>query len=143
MGKIKEFITDHITDIITISALVAFMLGCWILYTANRTTNEYHDVNDTVQQAQNYNRDARGEIKSASAEIDNTQKQLDNSVKRTGEITNRVNNAKKRVDGNAEIARECEDIIDAGRRDTAEARNIFRDIDERNKVNGTQTDNRA
>lgn len=134
VGKIKEFITDHITDIITISALVAFMLGCWILYTANRTTNEYHDVNDTVQQAQNYNRDARGEIKSASAEIDNTQKQLDNSVKRTNGITESVKRVKERTDSNSELIKECQDIVDSSRRDVEEARRIFTAVDSANNI---------
>lgn len=143
MEKIKEFMVDHLTDLIAISAGVFFVLGVWLLYTANRTANDYHDVHDTVQSVESDNRNARQQINSATAEINSAQKQLSVSIKRTGEITNRVNNAQKRIDGNAEIIGECQNLIDAGRRDTAEARGIFADIDKANKVNGTQADGHA
>lgn len=138
--KIKEFIQGNIVSIVIISACAFFVLGCWLLYTANRTANDYHDVTDTVQSIESDNREARQQIGNASAEINNAEKQLNNSIKRTGEITNRVNNAKKRVDGNAEIARECETVIESGRRDTEEARNIFNAVDERNKISGAPAD---
>lgn len=143
MEKIQEFIKSHIVDVFMFVAVLFFVLGCWCLYTANRTANEYHDVTDTVQSVKSDNKQARQQIGNATAEIDSAQNKLNNSIKRTGEITNRVNNAQKRIDGNAEIARECQDIIEAGRRDTAEARGIFADIDERNKVNGAQADSHA
>lgn len=134
VGKIKEFVADHLTDIIIIGAGLFFILSCWWFYTANRTANEYHDVNDTVQQAQNYNRDARGEIKSASAEIDNTQKQLDNSVKRTNGITESVKRVKERTDSNSELIKGCQDIVDSSRRDVEEARRIFTAVDSANNI---------
>ena len=143
MEKIQEFCKNHIVDVFMFVAVLFFVLGCWCLYTANRTANDYHDVTDTVQSIKSDNQQARQQINSASAEIDSAQKQLSISIKRTGEITNRVNNAQKRIDGNAEIVRECQDIIEAGRRDASEARSIFADIDERNKVNGAQADGHA
>lgn len=143
MGKIKAFIENHIVDIVCITAFIFFVLGIWCLYTANRTANDYNNIHDTVQSVERDNQQARQQINSASAEINSAEKQLNNSIKRTGKITNRVNNAQKRIDGNAEIVRECQDIIEAGRRDTAEARSIFADIDERNKVNGAQADSHA
>lgn len=143
MGKIKAFIENHIVDIVCITAFIFFVLGIWCLYTANRTANDYNNINDTVQSIESDNQQARQQINSASAEIDSAQKQLGVGIKRTGEITNRVNNAQKRIDGNAEIVRECQDIIEAGRRDTAEARSIFADIDQANKGNGAQTDSNS
>ena len=139
MEKIKEFMADHLTDLIAISAGVYFVLGCWLLYTANRTANDYHHVHDTVQSVESDNREARQQIGNATAEIDSTEKQLGRSIKRTDRVTERTQQAKKRVDNNSRIIGECQNLIDAGRRDTAEARAIFADIDERNKVNGTQT----
>lgn len=139
MEKIQEFCKNHIVDVFMCVAVLFFVVGCWCLYTANRTANEYHDVHESVQSVKRDNQQARQQIGNATAEIDSAQKQLSVSIKRTGEITNRVNNAQKRIDGNAEIVRECQDIIDAGRRDTAEARSIFADIDKANKGNGTQT----
>lgn len=125
--------------------LLAVLLICgvvcaWLLYTANRTTNDNYNVTQSIQQAERDNREARQQIGNASAEIDSAQKQLDRSIKRTGEITNRVNSAKKRVDGNTKVIGECEDIISAGRRDTEEARSIFADVDKANKTDGTQAD---
>ena len=140
MGKIQEFCKNHIVDVFMCVAVLFFVVGCWCLYTANRTANDYHDVTDTVQQAEADNREARRQIDSAADQVDSAQNKLNDSIKRTGEITNRVNNTQKRIDGNAEIVRECQTLVDASRRDTAEARGIFADVDERNKVNGTQAD---
>ena len=140
MEKIKEFMADHLTDLIAISAGVYFVLGCWCLYTANRAANDYHDVHDTVQSIESDNRNARQQINSATAEINSAQKQLSVSIKRTDRITERTQQAKNRIDGNAKIIGECQNLIDSGRRDVEEARGIFADIDKANKVNGAQAD---
>lgn len=137
MGKIKEFVADHLTDIIIISACLSFIIGCWWLYTANRTANDYNNVTDTVQSAETDNREARQQIDSAAGKVESAEKQLNRSIKRTGEITERTQQAKRRVDNNSKIIGECEDIVSAGRRDTAEARGIFADIDKANKTDGT------
>ena len=139
MEKIKEFMADHLTDLIAISAGVYFVLGCWLLYTANRTASDYHHVHDTVQSIESDNREARQQIGNASKQIEHAQKQLDQSVKRVDRITERTQQVKSRVDDNSRIVRECQDIVDAGRRDTEEARNIFRDVEAGNKADGTQT----
>ena len=140
MGEIEEFIKNHIVDVFMCVAVLFFVVGCWCLYIANRTANDYHYVHDTVQSIESDNRNARQQINSATAEINSAQKQLSVSIKRTGEITESVKRTKERTDGNSKIIGECEDIISAGRRDTEEARGIFADIDERNKVNGAQAD---
>lgn len=139
MGKIKAFIENHIVDIVCITAFIFFVLGIWFLYTANRTANDYNHVTDTVQQVKADNRNARQQINSASKQIEHAQNKLNNSIQRTGEITESVKRAKERTDRNAEIVRECQTIIDAGRRDTEEARGIFADVDQANQGNGTQT----
>lgn len=139
MGKIKEFIQNHLVDIVISASVLFFVLGCWCLYTANRTANDYHDVNDTVQSAERDNQQARQQIDSATAEIDAAQKRLDRSVKRVDRITERTQQVKRRIDSNSKIIGEGQDIVDAGRRDTEEARSIFADIDKANQGNGTQT----
>lgn len=138
MEKIKEFMADHLTDLIAISAGVYFVLGCWCLYTANRAANDYHDVHDTVQSIESDNRNARQQINSATAEINSAQKQLSVSIKRTDRITERTQQVKRRIDSNSKIIGEGQDIVDAGRRDTEEARSIFADIDKANQGNGAQ-----
>lgn len=143
MGKIKEFIQNHLVDIVISASVIVFVFGIWLLYTANRTANEYSDVHDTVQSVTSDNQQAIQQIGNASAEIDSAQKQLGRSIQRTDRITERTQQTKKRVDSNSKIIGECQNLIDAGRRDAAEARGIFADIDKRNKINGTQTDSNA
>lgn len=140
MGKIKEFIQNHLVDIVISASVLFFVLGCWLLYTASRTTNDYNDVTDTVQSIESDNQQARQQIDSAAGKVESAEKQLDRSIKRTGEITERTQQVKRRVDDNSKIVGECEDIVSAGRRDTEEAGSIFADIDKRNKISGTQTD---
>ena len=143
MQKIKEFMQGNIVSIVTISTYAFFVLGCWLLYTANRTANDNYNVTQSIQQAERDNREARRAVNSASAEIGKAEIKLNDGIKRTDRITNRVNGVKKRVDNNKEIIGECEDIVSAGRRDTEEARRIFADVDKRNKENGTQADSNA
>lgn len=143
MEKIQEFCKNHIVDVFMCVAVLFFVVGCWCLYTANRTANDYSDIHDTVQSIKSDNQQARQQINSASAEINTAQKQLSVSIERTGKITNRVNNAKSRVDDNSRIVRECEDIISAGRRDAEEARGIFDSVDKANQVTGAQAGSHA
>lgn len=143
MEKIKEFIQNHLVDIVISASVIFFVFGIWLLYTANRTANEYSDVHDTVQSVERDNQQARQQIDSAAGKVESAEKQLDNSIQRTDRITNRVNGVKKRVDNNKEIIEECEDIVSAGGRDTEEARGIFADIDRANQKNRTQADGHA
>lgn len=143
MEKIKEFVSDHIADIIVVVACAFFVLGCWLLYTANRTANDNYNVTQSIQQAERDNREASKQVGNAASEIKHAQGKLNDGIKRTDEISGTVKRAKKRIDDNTEIVRECNDIIDAGRADTAAARTIFADIDKRNKENGTQADSNA
>lgn len=140
MGKIQEFCKNHIVDVFMCVAVLFFVVGCWCLYTANRTANDYNHVTDTVQSVESDNQQARQQINSASAEINSAQKQLRRSIQRTGEITESVKRTKERTDGNSKIIGECQDIVDAGRRDIEEARGIFADIDKANQGNGAQAD---
>ena len=140
MEKIKKIIENHIVDIVCITTFVFFVFGIWLLYTASRTTNDYNNLHDTVQSIENDNRSARQQIDSASKQVESAQKQLDRSIQRTDRITERTQQAKSRVDDNSRIVNECENIVSAGRRDVKEARGIFADIDQANKVTGAQAD---
>ena len=143
MGKIQEFCKSHIVDVFMCVAVLFFVLGCWCLYTTNRTTNDYHDIHDTVQSVESDNQQARQQIISAAGKVESAEKQLNRSIKRTDSITKSVNEAKRRTEDNSRIIGECQDIVSAGKRDTEEARRIFADIDKRNKENGTQADSNA
>lgn len=138
MEKIKEFIQNHLVDIVISASVLFFVLGCWLLYTANRTANDNYNVTQSIQQAERDNREASKQVGNAAGEIKHAQGKLNDGIKRTDEISGTVKRAKKRIDDNTEIVRECNDIIDAGRADSAEARSIFADIDARNKITGAQ-----
>lgn len=138
MQKIKEFMQGNIVSIVIISACAFFVLGCWLLYTANRTANDNYNVTQSIQQAERDNREASKQVGNAAGEIKRAQGKLNDGIKRTDEISGTVKRAKKRIDDNTEIVRECNDIIDAGRRDTAEARGIFADIDQAHQGTAAQ-----
>lgn len=141
--KIKEFMQGNIVSIVIISACAFFVLGCWLLYTANRTANDNYNVTQSIQQAERDNREASKQVGNAASEIKHAQGKLNDGIKRTDEISGTVKRAKKRIDDNTEIVRECEDIVSAGRRDTAEARGIFESVDKANQTDGAQADSHA
>ena len=143
MQKIKEFMQGNIVSIVIISACAFFVLGCWLLYTANRTANDNYNVTQSIQQAERDNREASKQVGNAAGEIKYAQGKLNDGIKRTDEISGTVKRAKKRIDDDTEIIGECEDIVSAGRRDTEEARGIFDSVDKANQVTGTQADSHA
>ena len=129
MQKIKEFMQGNIVSIVIISACAFFVLGCWLLYTANRTANDNYNVTQSIQQAERDNREASKQVGNAASEIKHAQGKLNDGI--------------KRIDDNTEIVRECEDIVSAGRRDTAEARGLFESVDKANQTDGAQADSHA
>ena len=137
MQKIKDFIYKRFAYLF-ISITTLCICGGVYLFHVSSTIHQHDGA--AVQHVESNNREARRQINSASAKINSAQKQLDQSVKRVDRITERTQQAKRRVDDNSKIIGECEDIVSAGRGDTEEARNIFADIDERNKGTGTQAD---
>lgn len=144
MEKVKKIITVFL-DKWVLPVCIAILIFClfWSVYgwyTAGRTANDYNNVNRTVQSVKDDNQQARQQIGNASTEVEHAKDQLGRSVERTDGITNRINDAKIRTDRNAEIIEQCEDIIDAGRRDTEKARSIFTDIDKTNQGTGAQAD---
>ena len=132
MGEIKEFIQNHLVDIVCITAFVFFVFGIWLLYTANRTANDNYHVTNTVQSIKDDNQQARKQVRDAANEVKHAEKQLNRSIKRTDEVSGRIGQTQKRIDENSKVIDDCERIITEGERDTAEARSIFADIDRRN-----------
>ena len=126
---------------LSLSLLAPF--SCWGAGYANRTANDNYNVTQSIQQAERDNREASKQVGNAAGEIKHAQGKLNDGIKRTDEISGTVKRAKKRIDDNTEIVRECNDIIDAGRADSAEARSIFADIDQANQISGAQANSHA
>ena len=51
----------------------------------------------------------------------------------------RVNELQSRADADAAIIADCQGLLDVGRKQLAEARKIFADVDRENKGGGTQS----
>ena len=134
------WLDDNFVYVLLAILLICGIVCAWLLYTECRTDNEYNDVHDTVQSIESDNRNARQQINSATAEINSAQKQLSVSIKRTDRIAGTVNEVKRRTDSDTKIINDCNNIIEAGRRDASEARAIFAEVDQANKISGTQTD---
>ena len=133
MGKIKAFIENHIVDIVCITAFIFFVLGCWLLYTANRTANEYRDVHESVERTEaGIDRAERG-AGTAQTEIKDAEKHIQRANEDTGKLTERT----KR---NAEELDECQRITDRMSERSERIQRIIADVESANKTDGTQAD---
>ena len=136
MGKIKDFIQSHIVDIIIFSSCIFFIFGCWLLYTANRTADEYSDVHKSVERAEAGIDRAESGARSAQAEIKNAEVH----VKRADETAGKLAARTKR---NAEELDECQHIADRMSERSERIQRIIADVEKANKTDGTQTDSHA
>lgn len=138
--KVCLWIDYNFIYILLAVLLICGVVCAWLLYTECRTDNEYRDVNESVQSIESDNQQAGREIESASVEIEHAQKELSYGIERTDRIAGTVNKVKRRTDSDTKIINDCNNIIEAGRRDASEARAIFAEVDQANKISGTQTD---
>lgn len=132
MEKIKEFIENHIVDIVCITAFVFFVFGIWLLYTANRTANEYHNVRQSVERVEKGVDRAERRAGAAQAEIKNAQKHIQRADEVTGKLTERAKRNQAELD-------ECERIADRMSERSERIQGIIRDVEAGNKADGTQT----
>ena len=136
MDKIKEFMADHLTDLIAISAGVYFVLGCWCLYTANRTANEYRDVRQSVELVEKGVDRAERRAGAAQAEIKNAEVHVKRANEATGKLTERTKRDAEELD-------ECQRITDRMSERSERIQRIIADVDKANKTDGTQADGHA
>ena len=136
MEKIKEFMADHLTDIIVICAGAFFVLGCWLLYTANRTANEYHDVHQSVERVEKgVDRAERG-AGTAQEEIKNAQRHIQRADEVTGKLTERT----KR---NSEELNDCQHLVDRMSERSERIQGIIADVEQANQTDGEKADSHA
>ena len=132
MGKIKDFIQSHIVDIIIFSSCIFFIFGCWLLYTANRTANEYSDVHESVERAEaGIDRAERG-ARTAQTEIKEAEKHIQRADAVTGKLTERTKRNQAELD-------ECERITDRMQERAGKIESIIRNVESANKTDGAQT----
>lgn len=132
MEKIKEFIENHIVDIVCITAFVFFVFGVWLLYTANRTANDYRDVHESVEHVEAGIDSAESGARSAQAEIKNAQKHIQRADETAGKLTERT----KR---NTEELNDCQRLADRLSERSERIQRIVADVEKANRTDGTQT----
>lgn len=133
MGKIKEFIQNHLVDIVISASVIVFVFGIWLLYTANRTANDYSDVHDTVERTEaGIDRAERG-AGTAQTEIKDAEKHIQRANEATGKLTERT----KR---NAEELDDCQHLADRMSERSERIQRIIADVERANKTDGTQAD---
>lgn len=130
MGKIKEFIQNHLVDIVISASVIVFVFGIWILYTANRTANDYSDVHESVERAEAGIDRAESGARSAQAEIKNAEVH----VKRADETAGKLGERTKR---DAEELDECQRIADRMSERSERIQRIIADVESANPSNGT------
>nr|WP_302519990.1 hypothetical protein [uncultured Allisonella sp.] len=136
MGKIKEFIQNHLVDIVISASVIVFVFGIWLLYTANRTANDYSDVHESVERAEAGIDRAESGARSAQAEIKNAEVH----VKRADETAGKLGERTKR---NAEELDECQHIADRMSERSERIQSIIADVEKANQGNGAQAESHA
>lgn len=132
MGKIKTFIENHIVDIVCITAFIFFVLGSWLLYTANRTENDYNNATQSVERAEEGINSAGKRLESAQNQIEDAQRELDRADKTTGRI-------KQTAGTNQTIIDECTGITDKMSERSRSIQAIIRNAETANQADETQT----
>lgn len=130
MEKIKEFIQNHLVDIVISASVIFFVFGIWLLYTASRTANDYRDVHESVERAEAGIDRAESGAGTAQAEIKNAEVH----VKRADETAGKLAERTKR---NAEELDECQHIADRMSERSERIEGIIADIEQSNKSSGT------
>ena len=81
------------------------------------------------------------DIGHAAGSIDRATEQLDGATTALDQAAGTVTRLQESAAGNAAHLAECQRLVDESRRNIAEAKSIFADVDQANKSHGAQTGN--
>lgn len=130
MEKFEKFIKNHIVDVFMCVAVLFFVVGCWCLYTANRTVNEYSDVHESVERAEAGIDRAESGARTAQTEIEDAKKHVKRANEATGKLTERTKRDTEELD-------ECQRITDRMSERSERIQRIIADVESANPSNGT------
>lgn len=133
MEKIQEFCKNHIVNVFVCVAVLFFVVGCWCLYTTNRTVNEYSDVHESVERTEAGIDRAEYGARTAQTEIKNAQEHIQRADETAGKLT-------ERTQRNTEELNDCQHLVDRMSERSERIQRIIADIEERNKNTGAQAD---
>ena len=130
MGNIKNWVADHFVLCMSACVFVCCIIGGWLLYTASRAENDYHDAVNSVEHLEKGMDRAGKRLESAQAEIANAEKHIKRADAVTGKLTERTERNKKSLT-------ECEQLTDRMSKRTERIEGIIADIEQSNKSSGT------
>ena len=133
MGKIQEFIKNNIVDVFMCIAVLFFVVGCWCLYTANRTANDYSDAHESVERTETGIDRAGKRLDSAQAEIKNAEVHIQRADAVTGKLT-------ERTERNSEELNDCQHLVDRMSERSERIQGIIRDVEAGNQADRAQAD---
>ena len=133
MEKIKEFIQNHLVDIVISASVLFFVFGVWLLYTASRTEHEYQHVNKSVADVEAGIDRAESGARTAQTEIEDAKKHVKRANETTGKITERTKRDAEELD-------ECQRITDRMSERSERIQRIIADVEKANQGNGAQAD---
>lgn len=136
MEKIKEFIQNHLVDIVISASVLFFVFGVWLLYTVSRTEHEYQHVNKSVADVEAGIDRAESGARTAQTEIEDAKKHVKRANETTGKLTERTKRNQAELD-------ECERITDRMQERAGKIESIIRDVEAGNKGTRTQADSTA
>lgn len=136
MEKIKEFIQNHLVDIVISASVLFFVFGVWLLYTASRTEHEYQHVNKSVADVEAGIDRAESGARTAQTEIKNAEKHIQRANETTGKLTERTKRDTEELD-------ECQRITDRMSERSERIQRIIADVEKANKTDGAQANSHA
>ena len=134
MGKIKNFVKNHGLDVLSVVILAVVVFCCgYDYYIRSRTSNDYRDVNRTVDNVETRIDRADNRAKSAQTEIKNAEVHVKRANETTGKLTERTKRDAEELD-------ECQRITDRMSERSERIQRIIADVESANKTDGTQAD---
>ena len=133
MEKIKAFLGEHFLDVIVVCFCALFFLwGGWLLYTASRTANDYHDARESVEHVEAGIDRAESGARSAQAEIKNAEVHVKRADETAGKLT-------ERTQRNAEELDECQRLTDRMSERSERIQSIITNVEKSNQESEAQT----
>ena len=118
---------------IACAVIAVVALFVYLICTGTGGNRNGNDAKDAVRETQEYSTKSAAAVKSARDEIKSAGEQLDRSISRVDRAAESADRVQERIDRNAETIAECRDLIADSRRELAEAADIFRQVDEKNR----------
>lgn len=133
MGKIKNFVKNHGLDVLSVVILAVVVFCCgYDYYLRSRTSNDYRDVNRTVDNVETRIDRADNRAKSAQTEIKNAEVHIQRADKTSRELT-------KRSEQNTRELDECQRLVDGMSKRAERIQGIIADVEKSNQESEAQT----